>query len=76
MREFKSIGVHHQDGLGEVTTVRLDQDEHRDGLMQKLKDEGGVVVDGTHYIVNGVESFAVYTLRKGALIGLLLSHDY
>lgn len=72
MRKFESIGCYFM-GTRKVLCVRLDQEEEREGLLQKLQAEGGVIIDGDHYQIDGVESFAVTPLRKGMEIGLRIA---
>lgn len=74
MREFKSIARYNMRGR-EVITVALDQQEDRDGLLAKLQAEGGVRIDGIEYQVDGFESFAIASLRKGMEIGLRIAHS-
>lgn len=74
MRKFDSIGCYFI-GHRKVFCVKLDQEEEREGLLSKLQAEGGVIIDGEHHQIDGVESFAVTPLRKGMEIGLRLSPD-
>jgi hypothetical protein len=72
MRRFDSLGVFFVRDR-KVVSVRLDQKEEREGLLAKLQSEGGVIIDGEHHQIDGIESFAVTPLRKGMEIGLRLS---
>jgi hypothetical protein len=72
MRRFDSLGVFFVRDR-KVVSVRLDQEEEREGLLAKLQAEGGVIIDGEHHQIDGIESFAVTPLRKGMEIGLRLS---
>lgn len=72
MRRFESIGVYFIKDR-KVITVRLDQEEEREGLLAKLQAEGGVMIDGERYDIDGVESFAVTPLREGMEIGLRIA---
>jgi hypothetical protein len=74
VREFKSVAWYTLRGR-KVAGVLLDQEEKREGLLEKLQAEGGVIIDGEHYQIDGVESFAVSPLRKGMEIGLRLVHN-
>lgn len=68
--EFKSESEHYITGRGKVFVVKNDRDRNRDDndLVGKV-----VIIDGKSYKVNGVESFALPTIKKDALIGLLVS---
>lgn len=72
MRRFESTGTYVVRDR-KVFMVRLDQEEEREGLLAKLQSEGGVIIDGEHYHIDGVESFAVTPLRKGMEIGLRIT---
>jgi hypothetical protein len=74
VRKFESVGVYFIRDR-KVITVRLDQDERRDGLLEKLHAEGGVMIDGERYQIDDVESFAVDPLRKGMEIGLRIADN-
>lgn len=74
MRRFESIGVYFVRDR-KVISVKLDQEEERDGLLAKLQDEGGVIIDGEHHQIDGIESFCVTPLRKGMEIGLRLADN-
>lgn len=74
MRKFDSIGVYF---LRErkVFCVKLDQDEEREGLLEKIRAEGGVIINGEHHQIDGVESFALAKLRKGMEVGLRVTDN-
>lgn len=71
MRKFQSVAWYTVRGR-KVAGVLLDQEEEREGLLAKLQAEGGVIIDGEHHQIDGVESFAVTPLRKGVEICLRL----
>lgn len=68
MRAFKSQGWYKVKER-QCVAVKLDREEVRDGLLERLQAEG-VTVDGVPYEIDGVESYALGTLREGSPIGL------
>jgi hypothetical protein len=71
MRRFQALNTYAIEGRT-VKTIILDRDEPREWLLQKLQEEGGVIIDGEHYQVDSIESFATPMLRRGTEIGLRL----
>lgn len=70
MRSFKVLDWFHIKDRGDVASVLNDADyENNTG---HLIDER-VLLDGVPYTVKGVEAWALQTIRKGALIGLLVA---
>jgi len=67
MREFKSENWYDIKGYGRVAGVLNDEEYARDSghMIGEI-----VSIDGQTYKVRGVESHALGTIRKGALIGL------
>jgi hypothetical protein len=74
MREFRAITWSRIDGR-DWASVALDQDEpgQREVLLRKLQAEGGVIIDGKEYQIDGVTSFATLGLSEGALVALRIA---
>lgn len=71
MRDFDSVAEYLIQGR-RCIGVRLDREEIREGLLQRLQAEG-VRIDGVSVEIDGVESFAVSPLRAGMEITLRLA---
>jgi len=69
VRSYSAIDWYEIKGRGKVASVINDQEFERD--TRHLWGEE-VLIDGLPYIVRGVESYALQTIRVGAPIGLLV----
>lgn len=69
MEKLTSKAKYEIKGRGTVFAVESPQEYPRDKCPLIGQH---VEIDGTQYLVKGVESFALGTIRKGAEIGLLV----
>ncbi len=70
MIEFNAIEHLDIKGRGHVITVHNDRDYDRNKPSHLIGNT--VLIDGSEYLVKGVESWALQTIHKGVPIGLLV----
>jgi hypothetical protein len=70
MRDFKELQRFIIRGRTVIAT-RMDRDETRTGLLERLQAEG-VSIDGVPVQIDAVETFAIEHQREGIEIGLRL----